>query len=115
VFVWHSTDEGTPPTGARINEEPVYFDGKPCDNSTSRRFTRDSCPDGNNNVSEANAINAKPSSYHSNGVNVVFGSARAIFLRQDIDYRVYQALMTLFDKRSNMDVPDMILEDKDYL
>ena len=115
VFLWHSTKDGTPPTGVRINEEPVYLDGKPCENSVSKRFTRGSCPDGDDNVSEANSLNARPSSYHANGVNAVFGSGRAIFLRQDIDYRVYQALMTLFDKRSRMDAPGMILQDKDYL
>ncbi|MEX2170510.1 MAG: DUF1559 domain-containing protein [Pirellulales bacterium] len=117
VFFWHNTKEGIPPTGARINEEPLYrtSGGGKCENSVSRRFTRGTCKEGAENESELNSINARPSSYHSNGVNVVFGSGRAIFLRQDIDYRVYQALMTLFDKRSNMDLPSMILQDKDYL
>ena len=37
---------------------------------------------------------ARPSSNHPRGVNVAFCDGRAIFVRQDMDYRVYCALMT---------------------
>jgi prepilin-type N-terminal cleavage/methylation domain-containing protein len=37
---------------------------------------------------------ARPSSNHPGGVMVAFGDGRTIFLREDINYWVYQALMT---------------------
>ncbi len=37
---------------------------------------------------------ARPSSYHTRGVNAAFASGDARFLRDDIDYLVYVALMT---------------------
>lgn len=37
---------------------------------------------------------ARPASAHVNGANIVFCDGHAIYLRQDIDYKVYQALMT---------------------
>ncbi len=60
---------------------------------------------------EALSPNAKPSSEHSNGVNVAFGSGRALFLRETIDYNVYRALLTLNDKVSDSPMPDFILDD----
>jgi hypothetical protein len=55
--------------------------------------------------------NAKPSSEHSGGVNVAFGSGRAMFLRETIDYKVFRALMTLNDKTSDSPLPDFIMDD----
>jgi hypothetical protein len=57
----------------------------------------------------------RPSSMHSGGVNVVFSSGRAMFLRQDINYQVYISLMTPNDKKSDSPDPLYLLEDKDYL
>jgi prepilin-type processing-associated H-X9-DG protein len=37
---------------------------------------------------------ARPSSNHTGGVNVAFCDGRAQFVRQDMDYRIYCALMT---------------------
>jgi prepilin-type processing-associated H-X9-DG protein len=37
---------------------------------------------------------ARPASHHSSGVNVVFADGHTLFLRDDIDYLVYQRLMT---------------------
>jgi prepilin-type processing-associated H-X9-DG protein len=37
---------------------------------------------------------ARPASYHGNGVIVAFCDGHSSFLRQDIDYKVYQQLMT---------------------
>jgi prepilin-type N-terminal cleavage/methylation domain-containing protein len=39
-------------------------------------------------------LNARPASYHPGGVNVAFAGMNARFLRQDIDYTIYCALMT---------------------
>lgn len=38
-----------------------------------------------------------------------------MFLRENIDYRVVQALMTLYDKESTMPDRLYILQDKDYM
>jgi len=54
--------------------------------------------------------NAKPNSEHGGGVNVAFGSGRAMFLRDTIDYKVFRALMTLNQKASS--VP---LEERDFV
>ena len=37
---------------------------------------------------------ARPSSYHPGGVNVAFADGHTMWLRQDIDYKVYVQLMT---------------------
>jgi prepilin-type N-terminal cleavage/methylation domain-containing protein/prepilin-type processing-associated H-X9-DG protein len=64
---------------------------------------------------DTRAANAKPSSEHSGGVNVAFAGGRALFLRDDIDYKVYRALMTLSDKHSDSPEPEFTLEDSAYL
>jgi prepilin-type N-terminal cleavage/methylation domain-containing protein len=56
--------------------------------------------------------NAKPSSQHSSGVNVAFGSSRAMFLREDIDYDVFRALMTLSEKYSDSPLKDFVVDDR---
>jgi prepilin-type processing-associated H-X9-DG protein len=58
---------------------------------------------------------ARPSSYHSGGVNVVFAGGRAMFVRESIDYLTYVALMTPNDKRSETPDPNYLLEDGHYL
>jgi prepilin-type N-terminal cleavage/methylation domain-containing protein len=47
---------------------------------------------------------ARPSSYHSGGVNVVFCGNNASFLRDDIDYRVYVQLMTPDGRKSQVNL-----------
>lgn len=64
---------------------------------------------------DARSQNARPSSEHSGGVNVAFGSGRAIFLRESIDYRVFRALMTLYEKKSDSPDPDYVLSDSDFM
>jgi prepilin-type N-terminal cleavage/methylation domain-containing protein len=64
---------------------------------------------------EERSPNATPSSNHGGGVNVAFASARALFLHQNIDYKVYRAMMTLFDKQSDSPVRDIVLDDADVL
>jgi len=59
--------------------------------------------------------NARPSSDHAGGVNVAFASGRCLFLRENIDYDVFRALMTLFDKESDSPLPNFIVEDQPYL
>lgn len=45
---------------------------------------------------------ARPSSFHPGGVNVVFAGGNATFLRETIDYRIYQQLCTTNDKKSEL-------------
>jgi prepilin-type N-terminal cleavage/methylation domain-containing protein len=47
---------------------------------------------------------ARPSSSHSGGVNVAMCGGEMMFLRDDIDYKVYQQLMTS-NHRLSLDVP----------
>jgi len=55
--------------------------------------------------------NARPSSDHGGGVNVAYGSGRATFFRENIDYQVFRALMTLNNKRSDSPNPDFVIDD----
>jgi hypothetical protein len=57
------------------------------------------------------SYNAKPSSEHGGGVNMAFGSGRAIFVRDTIDYDVYRSLMTLNDKLSDSPAKDKYFDD----
>jgi prepilin-type N-terminal cleavage/methylation domain-containing protein len=107
VFVWHSA----PLKCAHINAEPCVCTEKPSCRPLpgTGRYVAGSCkPDCG---LEMRAPNAKPSSEHSGGVNVAFGSGRALFLRETIDYSVFRALMTLNDKTSNSPLPEFIMDD----
>ncbi len=65
TFVWHAT---TPPADAKINA---------------------------NKTTATTSINsARPSSFHSGGVNVAFCDTHVIFLKEEVDYGVYCQLMT---------------------
>ena len=48
------------------------------------------------------AETARPSSQHPTGVNVAFADGHVNFMREDIDYYVYQQLMTPHGKKSDM-------------
>jgi prepilin-type N-terminal cleavage/methylation domain-containing protein len=106
VFVWHNEPSkcsyiNGPQCGCR-NYDPSC---KPI----GPRYIAKSCTFECN--IDQRSPNAKPSSDHSGGVNVAFGSARALFLRETIDYKVFRALMTLNDKQSDSPNPDLILDD----
>jgi prepilin-type N-terminal cleavage/methylation domain-containing protein/prepilin-type processing-associated H-X9-DG protein len=57
---------------------------------------------------------ARPSSGHSGGVNAVFADGHTQFLNEDIEYTIYQALMTPDTPNSNMDLPGYLLKGSDY-
>ena len=83
-----------------------------CDNGGVRgRFTSRSCDE---DAGIAMTSWARPSSYHSGGVNVAFGGGRGIFLRETIDYQVYIALMTMNEKKSDSPDPSFMLEDRHF-
>jgi hypothetical protein len=46
-------------------------------------------------------------------VNFAFASGRVMFLRETIDYSLYIALMTTFDKKSDSPNPDYVVGDSD--
>jgi prepilin-type N-terminal cleavage/methylation domain-containing protein/prepilin-type processing-associated H-X9-DG protein len=64
--------------------------------------------------SAAVGLMARPSSGHNGGVNAVFADGHTQFLNEDIEYTIYQALMTPDTPNSNMDLPGYILKGSDY-
>lgn len=51
---------------------------------------------------------ARPSSSHNGGVNAGFADGQVRFVSQDIDYRVYQAYLTLRGKSSDVAFPEFV-------
>jgi len=56
---------------------------------------------------------ARPSSYHPGGVNAAFCGGEILFLREDLDYKVYKQLMTSDSKYAD-DQDKQLLQDSDY-
>jgi prepilin-type N-terminal cleavage/methylation domain-containing protein len=102
-FVWDYDPEisASPPTDERcINVKRNYGDRGPV---TSYYF-------------------ARPSSFHGSGVNAAMCDASVFFLREDIEYKVYEQLMTSNGAKSNMQGPrsdpnapiNYVLQAEDY-
>jgi prepilin-type N-terminal cleavage/methylation domain-containing protein len=112
VFVWHSV----PDASSYINGNYVS-----CGEKQEKDFTpisgtgRFDAESGSAKCAAIHADSARPSSYHPGGVNVVYGSGRVIFLRENVDYKVFRALMTLFDKKSDSPDKNIVLEEQPYL
>jgi prepilin-type N-terminal cleavage/methylation domain-containing protein len=111
VFLWgvanNSLEKQTRINSPGIDLEDIEWEECEC----PRRYTSHTC---DTMPGRLLATWARPSSNHSGGVNVAFISGRVTFLREDIDYIVYIALMTLNDKKSDSPNPDFQLEDKHY-
>ncbi|MCA9119073.1 MAG: DUF1559 domain-containing protein [Planctomycetaceae bacterium] len=58
-------------------------------------------------------VAARPSAWHSGGVNVVFADKHTIFLNEAIDYDVYQQLMTTYGKKTQMPCKNYVLRAED--
>jgi prepilin-type N-terminal cleavage/methylation domain-containing protein len=103
VFLWIAN------TSLRvgINMPGADLDGE-CKEKIRGRYTSGTCGFG---PGEAMASWARPSSYHSGGVNVAFSSGRVTFLREDVNYEVLIAMMTPNEKKSDSPNPDFQLED----
>lgn len=56
---------------------------------------------------------ARPSAWHSGGVNVVFADKHTVFLSDQIDYDVYQQLMTTYGKKTQMPCNTYVLRTED--
>jgi prepilin-type N-terminal cleavage/methylation domain-containing protein len=70
---------------------------------------------GNKKTATSSLDAARPSSMHYNGVNVVFAEGNTQYIRENIEYRVYQQLMSPNDSKS--DIPGQPLpplSDCDY-
>jgi prepilin-type N-terminal cleavage/methylation domain-containing protein len=105
VFLW-TTDSGATP----INMLGPDLTNVKCKEAIPGRFTSSSCSekDGKQMV-----LWARLSSTHGGGVNVAFASGRVLFLRETVDYAIYLALMTPFDKKSDSLAPDYQVGDND--
>lgn len=91
IFQWFAMED--PPFGARINEDK-YNEGL--------------------ETPEEKAIRARPSSCHPAGVVVAFGSGRVEFVRENMDYVIYQQLCTPYGAGSAMPNRSIIVTDDDY-
>lgn len=95
-MVWHAEDDQRPGANSvnpvhRINGAPAGIDKLELD---MRRPPKGLSP----------RDLARPSSAHRDGVNAGFADGQTRFISDTIDYRVYQALLTL--DGANSDVPD---------
>ncbi|MEN1678103.1 MAG: DUF1559 domain-containing protein [Planctomycetota bacterium] len=107
VFVWHSVPQRTAyingPDATCQNCEPEILTPLLYGSGSDAEFLR------------VNSFNARPTSNHSGGVNVGFSGGRAVFLRENIDYDVFRALMTPNDRKSSSPVPNITIEDQPFL
>lgn len=55
---------------------------------------------------------ARPSSAHTDGINCGFGDGSTRFITSEIDYRVYQAMLTPRGKSSDVPWPEFVLTDE---
>jgi prepilin-type N-terminal cleavage/methylation domain-containing protein len=106
VFLWTLKGEERTP----INMNGPDLTSIKCDEKIPGRYTSNTCNAGNG---LSMAMRARLSSSHGGGVNVAFASGRVLFLRETVDYAVYIALMTPFDKKSDSPAPDYQLGDND--
>jgi hypothetical protein len=65
-------------------------------------------------VTVLNPRTARPSSRHHHGVNAVFADGHVAFIRDRVDYHVYQQLMTPNGSKSEMPCPGYLLQTGDY-
>jgi prepilin-type N-terminal cleavage/methylation domain-containing protein len=115
VFAWQSAPTKVnlingPPPSAYLPCPPHCEDCNP--EKDTERIIGAKCD--NDVTLELRSQMTKPSSEHSGGVNVAFGSGRAMFLRETIDYDIFRAMMTLADKNSDSPRKDLVLDDSVY-
>ena len=59
-------------------------------------------------------LQARPSSFHTGGVNVTFADGSVQFLSENVAYHVYQQLMTPYSVQSDAPYKRLILKQSDY-
>lgn len=111
LFFWQQAT--SPVYGARINQglDDAFVDDETRDHLDEVRFYTSL----SSGVVADFVRKARPSSYHPGGVNAAFAGGRVMFLRENIDYITYIALMTPNDNRSETPDPNYLLEDGHYL
>jgi prepilin-type N-terminal cleavage/methylation domain-containing protein len=106
VFLWTEDSE----TRVAINFPGPDLSNVDCKEKIPGRYSSNSCDEVPGRLV---ARWARPSSNHGGGVNVAFSSGRVLFLRENVDYQVYIAMMTPNDKLSDSPMPGYILLDSD--
>ncbi|MCB9940007.1 MAG: DUF1559 domain-containing protein [Planctomycetaceae bacterium] len=101
-FVWlYATEPACPPSG-----------GKP---APTQQVTPAMRINGlRNTVTNLSPQTARPSSRHTGGVNAVFADGHTAFLRDGVDYHVYQQLMTPNGAKSEMPCGGYVLKSGDF-
>ena len=67
-----------------------------------------------NSVTALTPQTARPSSRHTGGVNAVFADGHTAFIRDGVDYHVYQQLMTPHGSKSEMPCDGYVLRSGDF-
>jgi prepilin-type N-terminal cleavage/methylation domain-containing protein len=102
-FVWwrgtgfNSVASGSNPTDGRRINGLMPGDLRKFPTATPPSYVDQSDPNGLKKYSYQ-----RPSSYHTGGVNVAMCGGEVFFMREDIDYKVYEQLMTSDGKHSDM-------------
>jgi prepilin-type N-terminal cleavage/methylation domain-containing protein len=110
VFFWED------PTDSKVEVVAINLPGTDlkdvdCKEKIPARYTSTSCQA---LPGQQYGTWARPSSAHGGGVNVAFSSGRVMYLKENIDYLVYIALMTPYELKSDSPSPNYILKDNDY-
>jgi prepilin-type N-terminal cleavage/methylation domain-containing protein/prepilin-type processing-associated H-X9-DG protein len=126
TFHWIAASEGnvcTPPGGTpvanqlwKINSNTPKMPPSYANNAlggTSRPYADVATAVAGFSVDDWKAA-ARPSAWHSGGVNVVFADKHTVFLNEGIDYDVYQQLMTTYGKKSSMPCSGYVLRAEDF-
>ena len=101
-FVWlYATEPGCPPSP-----------GKPAPTQTVSPEMRINGL--RNSMTSLTPQTARPSSRHTGGVNAVFADGHTAFLRDGVDYHVYQQLMTPNGAKSEMPCDSYVLRSGDF-
>lgn len=106
VFLWTSDSQYRTP----INMNGPDLTDVKCKEAGMGRYTSDTCK---YEFGVAMARWARLGSNHGGGVNVAFASGRVLFLKETLDYGVYIALMTPFEKKSDSPDPNYQVGDND--
>jgi type II secretory pathway pseudopilin PulG len=113
-MVWDATSTTTPPTSTPPSSPAEKINGTDRTYETRAKLTEQiggqKLPFGTNGA----YYYARPSSLHPGGVNAAFCGGEILFLREEIDYTVYEQLMTTDGKHSDMQNPSYLLQDSDY-
>ncbi|EMI57802.1 DUF1559 family PulG-like putative transporter [Rhodopirellula sallentina] len=117
--VWHYEDiaasaAASPTWNSSVGEAPIVVHslhringgGTGSDSTSQDRFVKVV-----SNMQDARDL-ARPSSAHNDGVNAVMASGAVRFIRDSIDYRVYQAMLTPQGKQSDVPWPEFVMTDQ---